>query len=108
MWGQVYPGHQCKCQLLLLEGTEEDEEDTEEAGNQGEEEEEEKVEISLHALREVSTGKIIKVDKKAKENNPLILIDSGSTHSFLDEGIAKRLKCSLTGTHLLSITVANR
>ena len=63
--------------------------------------------ISLHALRGVSTSKIIKVDGKAQENDLSILIDSVSTHSFLDEGMAKRLHCRLTGTQSLSVTVTN-
>ena len=67
----------------------------------------EKVEISLHALRGVTTNKIIKVERRARESSLMILIDSGHTHSFLDEGTVKKLKCSLTGTPPLSVTVAN-
>ena len=87
-----------------MDGTEED---VEEEGSQGEEGVEEKVEISLHALRGVTTNKIIKVEDRARGNNLMILIDNGSTHSFLDEGTTKKLKCSLTGTHPLLVTVAN-
>ena len=37
----------------------------------------------------------------------MILIDSGSTHSFLDESMARRLKCPLIPTQPLIVTVAN-
>lgn len=37
----------------------------------------------------------------------MVLIDSGSTHSFLNKGTTKRLRCELTGTHPLFVTVAN-
>ena len=55
----------------------------------------------------MTNNKIIKVEGKVKDDNLLILIDSGSTHSFLDEGFARRLKCPLKGTQPLSVTVAN-
>jgi len=37
----------------------------------------------------------------------MVLIDSGSTYSFLDESKARRLGCKLTGTQPLSVTMAN-
>ena len=42
-----------------------------------------------------------------EEASQIILIDSGSTHNFLDEGTARRLKCPLMGTPALSVIVAN-
>lgn len=42
-----------------------------------------------------------------KKGSLSILIDSGSTHNFLEESIAKKLKCPLIGTPPLSVTVAN-
>ena len=65
------------------------------------------MEISLHVLCGLTNSKIIKVEGRARDSSVMILIDSESTHSFLDEGIAKKLKCSLTGTLPLSITIAN-
>lgn len=64
-------------------------------------------EISIHALKGVANNKIIKVGGRCRGNDLMILIDSGSTHSFLDENTAGRLKCQLTGTLPLSVTVAN-
>ena len=92
--GGKYLRYQCKRQILLLEGEEEEVQgETEE-----EDGEEDNGEISIHALKGVVNNKIIKVEGKVKDNSLLILIDSGSTHSFFDEGIAQRLKCPLTGT----------
>lgn len=69
--------------------------------------EEDNGEISIHALKGVANNKIIKVEGQVKGCNLMILIDSGSTHSFLDESTTKRLKCQLIGTPPLSVTVAN-
>ena len=57
-------------------------------------------EISLHALKGVTNNKIIKVERKVKDKSLMILIDSGNTHNFLDEGTARRLKCPLLDTQL--------
>ena len=37
----------------------------------------------------------------------MILINSRSTHNFLDEGTAQRLRCSLVNTQPLIVTIAN-
>lgn len=37
----------------------------------------------------------------------LVLIDSGNTHSFLNEATAMELRCKMTATTPLSVTVAN-
>ena len=67
----------------------------------------ERGEISFHALKGCPTGKIIKVKGMAGKRSLMVLIDSGSTHSFLDEATAKALKCKVTATFPLSVTVAN-
>ena len=46
-------------------------------------------EISLNALKGITNNKIIKVEGKVEEGNLLIFIDSGSTHSFLDESTTR-------------------
>ncbi|XP_052203128.1 uncharacterized protein LOC127808594 [Diospyros lotus] len=103
---RYHPGHQCKRQILLLEGEEEGEQDKAKEGVEGGDEED-NGEISLHALKGVADNKIIKVGGQVKDCNLMILIDSRSTHSFLDESMAEKLKCPLTGTIPLSVTVAN-
>ena len=63
-------------------------------------------EILIHALKGVANNKIIKVGGQAM-GYLMILIGSGSTHSFLNENTARRLKCQLIKTPPLSVTVAN-
>ena len=63
--------------------------------------------ISIHALKGITNNKIIKVECQIKRNGLMILIDSESTHNFLDENTTKRLKCQLTRTPPLSVTVTN-
>jgi len=90
-----------------LEGEEEAGEVEEEEVSQKEEGGEEKMEISLHALRGMVTSKIIKVEGRVSDSSLMILIDNGSTHSFLDEEVAKKLRCHLIGAQPLSVIVAN-
>ncbi|XP_052173188.1 uncharacterized protein LOC127788669 [Diospyros lotus] len=104
---RYFPEHQCKKQLLLVEGEEEnvEEEEVMEIPDKGEKD---NGEISLHALRGLANNKIIKVEGRVGEYKLIILIDSGSTHNLLDEGTAKRLKCPLISTQPLTVIVANR
>ena len=60
------PGHQCKRQLLMLEGDEETQETEETPAAENEIEETGDGEISLHALRGLANSKIIKVEGKAE------------------------------------------
>ncbi|XP_052171653.1 uncharacterized protein LOC127787633 [Diospyros lotus] len=102
------PGHQCKRQLLLLEGGDVDEEgDGDTLTLVGELGEEDNEAISLHAIKGMTGSKIIKVEGRAQDSTLMVLIDSGSTHSFIDEGIARKLKCELSNTQPLAVTVAN-
>lgn len=67
-------------------------------------------ELSLYVLcglemsLENQTMKLIGYDKKRRLN---ILIDSGSTHNFLDLAVAKRLGCSLQRVVTQRVMVAN-
>jgi len=59
---------------------------------------EEVPQISMHALASISTYQTMRITGKVK-NNPLhILIDSGSTHNFLDIAIARKLSCDVRNT----------
>jgi len=73
-------------------------EDEEEEGNGA---------ISLLAIKGMAGSKIIKVEGKIQDSTLMVLIDSGSTHSFIDEGTTKRMKWPLASTQPLSVTVAN-
>jgi len=48
-------------------------------------EEEEGGEISMHALEGHASGRVLKVRGTTGKRSLVVLIDSGSTHSFLDE-----------------------
>ena len=112
-------GHQCRRQLLNMEREEED--GGEELADEGEgeqrqevtklntreETEQEGVEISFHTLKGGTTGKIIKVQGQVRQRKLLVLIDSGSTHNFLNEATIMELRCRMTATTPLSVTVAN-
>ena len=75
-------GHQCRKQLLLLEGEEEEEEEDEAMfGDMGEEDNRA---ISLHAIKGVASSKITKVEGRAPEGTLrlMVQINSGSTIVF--------------------------
>lgn len=102
--GEKYgPGHQCKRQLLRMEGLEEEEEVAGEMEATGEKD----GDISLHALQGSPSGKKIKVKGSVGKKKLMILIDSRSTHGFLDEATAEDLQCPTQATLPLSITIAN-
>ena len=88
------------------EGEKEEEEGEEEKANTNPiveaEEEDEGGEISFHALKGGTEGNIIKVKGQAGRRRLPVLIDSGSTHSFLNKATTTDLKCELTATTPLS------
>ena len=51
--------------------------------------------------------KIVKIWGMAGKKAVVVLIDSRSIHSFLDEDTTKELRCPLQATLPLAITVAN-
>ena len=67
----------------------------EDPGNEGTLGENEMPHISLQAFNGMNTYRTMRVTRWAK-NTPLhILIDSGSTHNFLDIAVAKKLHCDV-------------
>ena len=42
-----------------------------------------------------------------KKQTLVILVDSKSTHNFIDHTIAKRLKCKIQGVNVVRVIVAN-
>lgn len=82
----------------LLQQIEEEEdlpEQEEEAGEVG---------MSVHALSGENQHETIKI---AGNKTLVVLIDTGSTHSFIDFQVAKEVKASLTAAPPLIVTVAN-
>lgn len=95
-------GHKCK-HLFLIEANEmeeivEDEEITDEEQDLG---------ISLHALAGRVIYQTLKIFDKFKNISISILIDTGSTHSFIDPRAAKQFNSQVVYTNMLSVIVAN-
>ncbi|GJX84279.1 gypsy/ty3 retroelement polyprotein [Tanacetum coccineum] len=63
--------------------------------------------ISLHALTGERTYNTMRVKAYVGKHTIHSLIDSGSTHTFLDLRVAKRLGCKLKATCPMDVSVAN-
>nr|KYP45064.1 TMV resistance protein N [Cajanus cajan] len=63
--------------------------------------------ISVNALTGVTGFRTMKVTGLFKKKPLHILIDSGSTHNFLDVHLAKKLGCEISSMDPLSVTVAD-
>ena len=112
--GRYFPGHKCASQVYGLEVV-----DTEEDIRGQQELEEEEVQphddteevqplISLQALQGLSSFQTMKVTGFVGSQPIHILIDSGSTHNFLDSATAKRLRCELLKIPPIRVAVADR
>ena len=120
MWcGAKYVlGHSCvKSQLyqLLVDDTEGDPQERDEfldCLDQLEEVKEEGSEsqkpvISLHAMLGTGDTNTMRLQGRIKNTQLVILVDSGSTHNFMDQTIAKKVGCH---THIMSgigVSIAN-
>lgn len=49
----------------------------------------------MHALQGHASGRVLKVRGTMAKRNLVVLIDSGSTYSFLDEETASVLQCAM-------------
>ena len=63
--------------------------------------------ISLHALVGTEGHQTMRMTGKIKNQLLMILVDSRSTHNFLDQSIAKRLACTFQRIKGFKVTVAN-
>ena len=104
------PGHHCK-KLFLIEGSwSDDEEDDgkvlEEIEEKGEEENE-TVGISLHAIAGTQAPQTMWVRGYMGKKMITILVDLGSTHNFLSERVARRLRLQPKNDGRLQVTVAS-
>jgi len=63
--------------------------------------------ISVNALTGIASYKTMRVMSSYKKKPLHILIDSRSTHNFLDEEVAKKLGCPITHIPTLSVAVAD-
>ncbi|KAF7126963.1 hypothetical protein RHSIM_Rhsim11G0145700 [Rhododendron simsii] len=102
-------GHRCqKKQLYVITGDEEEEDDTGQ-DNPGVEEAtlEDEVHISVHALAGSNSFRTMRVVGTVKGKEMVILIDSGSTHNFIDPRVAKIYGIMVEQTPDLTVTVVD-
>jgi len=101
------PGHRCK-KLFLIEGIYSAEENRGEEEAVGTEEwEEEEPVISLHALTGTPNPQTMRVRGVLGNLGLVVLMDSRSTHNFLNPQIAQRLGLRPTHSGRMTVTVAN-
>lgn len=104
------PGHICKSQqLFMLVATNED--DTtipmEETAPEEVSDSTPNLEISLHALTSYVVQDTIRVPGSINNHNILVLVDTRSTHSFLDAKITEQLNLHIEPTGPMLVTVSN-
>ncbi len=61
----------------------------------------------MHALNAEKPQETLKILGKVKKNSLVILVDTGSTHRFIDINTAKEVRAHITTTTPLLVTVAN-
>ncbi|XP_026384181.1 uncharacterized protein LOC113279725 [Papaver somniferum] len=65
------------------------------------------VEISVHALTGTATGDTIRIPGFLLNKKVSVLIDTGSTTSFIDSALESSLQCHIEPTEPMLVTVAN-
>lgn len=63
--------------------------------------------LSMHAMSSSQVGNTIKLRAEFERRPIFILVDSGTTHSFLDSEVANELKVIMIITTPLTVIVAN-
>ena len=64
--------------------------------------------ISLHALLGTNDCQTMRMKGKIKNQELIMLVDSSSTHNFIDQGVIKKLNCLTQDVKGMNVTVANR
>ncbi|KAG2689172.1 hypothetical protein I3760_09G128300 [Carya illinoinensis] len=109
------PGHRCNSpKLYLIEEVEEDNPPLDHDTGQVSKEEVVEIldkgkcpEISLHAILGSSNPKTMRIRGKIGNQSVTILIDSGSTHNFLDPAILNRVPLTIHEEERVNVKVAN-
>uniref|UniRef100_A0A2N9H8H7 RNA-directed DNA polymerase n=1 Tax=Fagus sylvatica TaxID=28930 RepID=A0A2N9H8H7_FAGSY len=102
------PGHRCKTQqIYMLEVVGEHESESDETAEEEANETTLQPEISLHALTGADTPDTMRVSGWVHGKKLHILIDSGSTHNFINSKIAKKLGCRTISAPTFHVEVAN-
>ena len=104
------PGHRCKKLFFIEACLDEEQMDIGEEDETDEiqlEEMDENLSISLHAIAGTPTPQTMRVKANVEGKVVIILIDTGSTHNFMSENMAARLKLQPSGTAKFNVTVAS-
>jgi hypothetical protein len=99
-------GHKCGEKKLFYIDCEE-EEDQELEPSQDLELEETTPTISCHALADINTPQTLKIEGYIKNKKVTMLIDSGSTHNFINCKLAKLLNCFVFPAPEFQVMIAN-
>ncbi|RVW67435.1 Retrovirus-related Pol polyprotein from transposon 17.6 [Vitis vinifera] len=100
------PGYKCQGpRLLLIEGHDEVQDKEEEAEISDNREYE--LEVSIHALTGWASPRTMRVAATIKSQPIMVLIDSGSTHNFLSDKVARTLRLPVVPTKSFTVHVAN-
>ncbi|GKD81650.1 reverse transcriptase [Tanacetum coccineum] len=101
------PGHKCSGQLysLMVVPKEEEEYFEVEEGNEELSVQDEILQISLSGLNGSNTFQTMRVTGNVGKDKLHILIDCGSTNNFMDDSVAKRIRCQLKNTCPLPVVV---
>ncbi|CAA7051508.1 unnamed protein product [Microthlaspi erraticum] len=98
------PGHKCKTsQLLLMLGEDDEEDDTDEEIFHDVDD----AEITLHALTGWDSPTTLRAEIVINKRRLVALIDSGSTHNFINERIANPLNLKMAHTKPFNVRVAD-
>uniref|UniRef100_A0A2N9FC87 RNA-directed DNA polymerase n=1 Tax=Fagus sylvatica TaxID=28930 RepID=A0A2N9FC87_FAGSY len=105
------PDHKCvKRRIYEMVAVNENEEGLESELEECDEEielEETDPEITLNALLGSPAPKTMRVNSKIKQQRAVVLLDTGSTHNFLDWKLAKNLKLTIDTSKTFKVKVAN-
>ncbi|XP_026383409.1 uncharacterized protein LOC113278901 [Papaver somniferum] len=102
------PGHRCKSQQLFLMVADNEADEVEPSQVPMEEQfVDSDMEISCHALTGNANPDTIRIPGFIKKKAIIVLIDTGSTHSFIDSALATQLGCEVHPTAHMLVTVAN-
>lgn len=103
---RYFLGHRCQNKTMMA---------MEEVFNQGElateeeivEEENLTTNLSIQVIEGISAGNTLKLRGTLSGRDVLVLLDSGSSHSFLDEEVAKGIKIQVVSDKPLTLMVVN-
>jgi RNase H-like domain found in reverse transcriptase/Reverse transcriptase (RNA-dependent DNA polymerase)/Integrase zinc binding domain/Retroviral aspartyl protease/Ty3 transposon capsid-like protein/Integrase core domain/Chromo (CHRromatin Organisation MOdifier) domain len=108
---RYYPGHQCKIKVQMLMGqvskSQEEEGDQVTLEESDQELDNEEAIVSVHLTKPNPHSQCLKFKGKIGNVPVFALIDSGSTHSFIDPSVLRDQQCQIEPTKPLIVMVAN-